>query len=150
MSLIVQELANSTTTTWYRKCEVLLEVKELPSCGYQTFYLVEGENSGFEIQQNIQTENTLENEWLKLELHQGRLLLTDKRNQQQYPNILRLIDGGDEGDNYNYSPPEDDWLISSDGHLQQFNCKSIVNGFIYSKLANSSTTECNCSPNQTG
>lgn len=132
MSLIVQELANSTTTTWYRKCEVLLEVKELPSCGYQTFYLVEGENSGFEIQQNIQTENTLENEWLKLELHQGRLLLTDKRNQQQYPNILRLIDGGDEGDNYNYSPPEDDWLISSDGHLQQFKCvrASLMDSFI--------------------
>ncbi|MEX6368400.1 hypothetical protein AB6F62_09890 [Providencia huaxiensis] len=37
------------------------------------------------------------NGW-KLELHQGRLLLTDKRNQQQYPNILRLIDGGDEGE----------------------------------------------------
>lgn len=122
MSLIVQELANSTTTTWYRKCEILLEAKDLPSCGYQTFYLVEGESAGFELKTDTQVENTLENEWLKLEVNQGQLTLIDKRNQQQYPNILRLIDSGDAGDNYNYSPPENDWLINSDGHLQQCDC----------------------------
>ncbi|NHX33130.1 alpha-mannosidase, partial [Escherichia coli] len=122
MSLIVQELANSKTTTWYRKCEILLEAKDLPSCGYRTFYLLEGETAGFDTPTYIQAENILENEWLKLEIHQGQLTLTDKRSQQHYPNILRLIDGGDAGDNYNYSPPENDWLISSDGHLEQFDC----------------------------
>lgn len=74
MSLIVQELANSTTTTWYRKCEILLEAKDLPSCGYRTFYLLEGENAGFDTPTHIQAENILENEWLKLEIHQGQLL----------------------------------------------------------------------------
>lgn len=122
MSLIVQELANSTTTTWYRKCEVLLEVTDLPSCGYRTLYLQEGQAAGFEFEPQIQEQNALENEWLRLEINQGELTLIDKRNQQRYPHVLRLVDGGDSGDNYNYSPPEEDWLISSDGHLQNFEC----------------------------
>ncbi|HBO21335.1 MAG TPA: alpha-mannosidase [Providencia sp.] len=132
MSLIVQELANSTTTTWYRKCDVLLEATDLPSCGYRTFYLHEGEPANFELPLQIKNENTLENQWLKIEINDGQLRLIDKRNQQHYSNILRLVDGGDAGDNYNYSPPVDDWLVSSDGHLQQFECirAPLIDAFI--------------------
>ncbi|UNK60758.1 glycoside hydrolase family 38 C-terminal domain-containing protein [Buttiauxella ferragutiae] len=116
MSTIVQELSNSTETTWYRKCCLLLEVANIPACGYQTLYLQEGINAGFE--QQAKSINKLENAWLRLEVdEQGILTLTDKRSQQSYHNILQLVDGGDAGDNYNYSPPFDDWLINSNGFL---------------------------------
>lgn len=116
MSIIVQELSNSTETTWYRKCCLLLEVANIPACGYQTLYLQEGINAGFE--QQAKSINKLENAWLRLEVdEQGILTLTDKRSQQSYHNILQLVDGGDAGDNYNYSPPFDDWLINSNGFL---------------------------------
>lgn len=116
MSIIVQELSNSTETTWYRKCKLLLEVSEIPACGYQTLYLQEGVSAGFIPQAAAVVK--LENEWLRLEAdEQGVLTLTDKRSQQTYHNILQLVDGGDAGDNYNYSPPFDDWLISSNDFM---------------------------------
>lgn len=116
MSIIVQELSNSTETTWYRKCCLLLEVANIPACGYQTLYLQEGINAGFE--QQAKSINKLENAWLRLEVDElGILTLTDKHSQQSYHNILQLVDGGDTGDNYNYSPPFDDWLINSNGFL---------------------------------
>ncbi|SMG24296.1 glycoside hydrolase family 38 C-terminal domain-containing protein [Cedecea sp. NFIX57] len=117
MSLVVQELSNSTTTTWYRKCHILLEARALPACGYKTFYLQEGEAAGFEIP--ARQSDCLENAWLRLEHKAGELTLTDKRTGEVYPHILRLVDGEDAGDNYNYSPPTVDWKISSEGCLQQ-------------------------------
>lgn len=117
MSQVVQELANSTTTTWYRKCHILLEAKALPACGYQTFYLQEGEAAGFEIPAS--EGDCLENAWLRLEHTAGELTLTDKRTGEVYPHILRLVDGEDAGDNYNYSPPAADWKIDGEGCLQQ-------------------------------
>ncbi|MEW7313525.1 glycoside hydrolase family 38 C-terminal domain-containing protein [Buttiauxella gaviniae] len=116
MSIIVQELSNSTETTWYRKCKLLLEVRDIPACGYQTLYLQEGVSAGFNSETELAVK--LENEWLRLETDErGVLTLTDKRNQQIYHNILQLVDGGDAGDNYNYSPPFDDWLVSNEGFL---------------------------------
>ncbi|PLR53585.1 glycoside hydrolase family 38 C-terminal domain-containing protein [Chimaeribacter arupi] len=115
MSLIVQELSNSTTATWYRKCDILLEVKALPPCGYQTLMLQEGRAAGFDT--TPAAVEGLENRWLRLVVEHGQLTLEDKRSGQRYPGVLRLVDGGDAGDNYNYSPPPEDWKISSDGCL---------------------------------
>lgn len=115
MSLVVQELSNSTSPTWYRKCQILLAARDLPACGYQTFYLQEGESAGFALPEP-QIE-ALENSWLRLEINGGVLTLIDKRSGEVYPHILRLVDGEDAGDNYNYSPPEEDWKITGDGCL---------------------------------
>ncbi|MRT55689.1 alpha-mannosidase [Enterobacteriaceae bacterium RIT693] len=115
MSLVVQELSNSTRTIWYRKCHILLAARDLPACGYQTFYLQEGKSPGF-VPPEAQIER-LENEWLRLDVNAGTLTLIDKRSGEVYPHILRLVDGEDAGDNYNYSPPEVDWKISNNGCL---------------------------------
>lgn len=117
MSIIVQELANSTSTTWYRKCEIVLAAQALPACGYRTLYLQEGEPAGFD--HAGEPLRALENPWLRLEIDGDQLTLIDKRSQQRYPQVLRLVDGGDAGDNYNYSPPEEDWRVTSDGGLQE-------------------------------
>ncbi|MCS2147068.1 glycoside hydrolase family 38 N-terminal domain-containing protein [Scandinavium manionii] len=115
MSVIVQELSNSTTTVWYRKCTLLLEAKALPACGYQTLYLQEDCAAGF-----VATSgeiSALENAWLRLTLDEGQISLLDKRSGKRWEHILQLVDGGDAGDNYNYSPPEEDWRVTSDGAL---------------------------------
>ena len=115
MSVIVQELSNSTESIFYRRCDLLLEVSSLPACGYSTLYLQEGRASGFAA---VQKElNSLENPWLRLTLEEGQLTLLDKRSGKSWPNVIRLVDGGDAGDTYNYSPPEEDWRVSSDAAL---------------------------------
>lgn len=57
----------------------------------------------------------IENEFFQLEAsaRDGTLTLWDKRTGRRYPGLNRFVDGGDCGDEYNYSPPEHDWIISS-------------------------------------
>ncbi|CAM3718810.1 glycoside hydrolase family 38 C-terminal domain-containing protein [Rahnella victoriana] len=116
MSTVVQELSNSTETTWFRKCELQVEVRNVPACGYTTLWFKPGEVS----QHPAHTVNArqLENHFLHLRADaHGVLTLTDKRSGQHYHSLLQLVDGGDAGDNYNYSPPVEDWKITGDGHL---------------------------------
>lgn len=116
MSTVVQELSNSTEITWFRKCELQVEVKNVPACGYTTLWFKPGEVS----RHLAHTVNThqLENHFLHLRADaHGVLTLTDKRSGQHYHPLLQLVDGGDAGDNYNYSPPEEDWKITGEGHL---------------------------------
>lgn len=116
MSVIVQELSNSLTPVFYRKCQLLIDVKHIPACGYTTLVLQEGQEAGFErVEEKIAA---LENLWLRLTVEQGKIVLFDKRNQQTYADVLRLVDGGDAGDTYNYSPPADDWRVDGEGALK--------------------------------
>lgn len=115
MSVIVQELSNSPDPVFYRKCEILLETTALPACGYTTLYLQEECLPGFVTPSS--TENVLENSWLRLTLEGERVVLVDKRSGKCWDNLIQLVDGGDAGDTYNYSPPEDDWRVTGAGAL---------------------------------
>ncbi|MGF1760855.1 alpha-mannosidase [Photobacterium sagamiensis] len=120
MSTIVQELSNDTEPTWYHKLTLLLEVPKVPSAGYLTLYLQEGVVSDNATVSRVESR-VIANDWLELTLQtDGRLSLLDKRNQTSYDNIMQLVDGGDDGDNYNYSPLRDDWLIQAAEHLTEW------------------------------
>jgi len=110
MSVIVQELSNSTEPVFYRKCDILLEVSALPASGYTTLYLQEEGSPGFTA--SFATLPVLENQWLRLTLEGEQVVLLDKRSGKQWNNLIQLVDGGDAGDTYNYSPPADDWRVS--------------------------------------
>ncbi len=56
----------------------------------------------------------IENDHLVVEAApDGTLTLTDKRTGTGYAGLNRFMDGGDRGDEYNYSKPEVDLLVSS-------------------------------------
>ena len=58
--------------------------------------------------------NSIENEWFRVEASKdGTLLVLDKRTGAPYAGLNRFIDGGDRGDEYNYSPPEADRLLAA-------------------------------------
>lgn len=115
MSVIVQELSNSPDPVFYRRCDILLEVASLPACGYTTLYLQDECAPGFAVPSS--TEEALENPWLRLTLEGEQVVLVDKRSGKRWENLIQLVDGGDAGDTYNYSPPEDDWRVTGAGAL---------------------------------
>lgn len=117
MSVIVQELSNSPYPVFYRKCQILLEVSAIPASGYSTLYLQEGVPSCFARSSSL--THALENQWLRLTLEGDQVVLVDKRSGKRWDNLILLVDGGDAGDTYNYSPPEDDWRVTSEGSLQK-------------------------------
>lgn len=84
----------------------------VPGCGFRTFWLCA---SAEQSMHSGSPEAVLENEYLRLELDKqsGTFTLSDKRTGSHFTGLNEFLDGGDAGDEYNYSPPEDDLLVSS-------------------------------------
>lgn len=60
--------------------------------------------------------NRIENEYYVIEVQtNGALTITDKDSGRVYHDQMVFEDNGDDGDSYNYSPPERDLLVSSLG-----------------------------------
>lgn len=63
---------------------------------------------------NMNTKNQIENSHYLIEFKDGQIHLFDKVNQTNYPNIISIIDDGDEGDSYDYSEPLDNKEITAE------------------------------------
>lgn len=57
--------------------------------------------------------HTIENEFYQVTVspQDGTLTLLEKNSGRTFTGLNRLVDGGDAGDEYNYSPPENDLLL---------------------------------------
>lgn len=83
---------------------------DIPSMGYCLYRVIEG----------VPTDNLLEkvemieNEMYQLELKDGQFNLYSKQLDKWSRDFLRVEDGGDEGDTYDYSPAYNDWVLDLD------------------------------------
>ena len=94
---------------------LLVDAGEIPALGYKTLYVRHNlKQSHFQLQ--AETSRNIENDQLQVTLEQdGTLSLLDKTTGQSMSGLLEFVDGGDDGDNYDFSPPHEDWLISTAG-----------------------------------
>lgn len=87
-----------------------IDVKDVPAMGYVQYSLVVGENSHKE----MTDRDTLENKYYDIKIESdGSLTILDKENQYLYKNQAILVENGDDGDSFNYSPPRKDLEIYS-------------------------------------
>lgn len=85
---------------------------ELPAMGCRTFLIRESDAPLAAAPP--QPADALENEWLRVTVAaNGTLAMLDKATGQRYENLLLLEDGGDDGDEYDYSPAPEDWVLTS-------------------------------------
>ncbi len=69
------------------------------------------------------TTDTLENEHLACRLEEGGRFRVDHFDTRTgYTGLNRLVDGGDAGDEYNFSPPVGDALIVEPAHVSSARC----------------------------
>ncbi|MDD5014894.1 MAG: glycoside hydrolase family 38 C-terminal domain-containing protein [Atribacterota bacterium] len=92
----------------------------IPALGYKTIYLRAAPGKYTENQTDIPSdkvivkENMLENRYLQVEIKEnGSLDVFDKMNKCWYKNLNMMVDGADAGDEYNYSFPENDLIITN-------------------------------------
>jgi len=87
---------------------------DLPPMGYQK-YAVELLNSPVIPTTSLLTaQNVMENAFLRVEVGlNGTLNVTDKKTGKVFNNLLYFEDGGDFGDEYTYSKPHNDEIITS-------------------------------------
>ena len=89
--------------------DIVAYVDAVPGFGWRTFEAVDG--PGPETAMRA-TEHTLENEHLRVEVdpHTGTYTVTTVEGLVA-TGLGRLVEGGDGGDTYNYSPPTEDLII---------------------------------------
>lgn len=90
----------------------------VPAMGFTTLHIKANDKGTQKIP--AQKENCLENEFYRIDVNaNGTLNIFDKESQHHYEQALRIEDGSDDGDEYDYSPSRKEWLLYSD----EFNAK---------------------------
>ena len=87
---------------------------DLPACGYTSLDLEVGGMPAAAPGPVRADGRSLENEWLRVTVaDDGTASVVDKRSGKSYARCGELLDVGDVGDEYNYSPPRQDREVTS-------------------------------------
>lgn len=103
------------------RAKLLVDLSEVPSMGYTQIVFDFTEEAQSEHTHNKRTNSAqIENEHYTILLQDnGALTITDKASGRVYADQMVFEDNGDDGDSYNYSPPELDLIVSSLGSSVQ-------------------------------
>ena len=84
----------------------------IPAMGYRTYFLKESQGENGSTAEGTLTD-VIENRYYKIKvLKNGTLCITDKERGNTYSEVLLLEDGSDDGDGYDYSPLEEDFVVT--------------------------------------
>lgn len=124
LSELVQDLAEAlkpgqTGDPMLFRHRLLVDAGELPPLGYVTLYVGEGDVP--EVVSGVVPERTesgrlIENDRLSVQLaDDNTITILQKASGLEFSGLLEFVDGGDDGDNYDFSPPREDWVLSTRG-----------------------------------
>lgn len=86
----------------------------VPAMGYRTYFVQATEQPPALLSVDTTPSDCLENEFYRIEIAEnGSLTVTDKVQGTTYKQVLLIEDGSDDGDGYDYSPLEDDLVLTS-------------------------------------
>ena len=89
---------------------IAIKTSDVPAFGYVQYTLDTKGNSA----KNLEKKNTLENKFYAINVEEdGSLTITDKENNVTYKTKGVLVENGDYGDSFNYSPPRKDLEVFS-------------------------------------
>lgn len=89
-------------------------IKDIAGFGYQQFYLKPQKNLPLSYLETINSEEITNQYYsVSFESEDHTFTVHDNQSGKTYYHQFNLIDNGDDGDSYNYSPPKNDWPISS-------------------------------------
>ncbi|PHX04052.1 mannosylglycerate hydrolase [Vibrio splendidus] len=87
--------------------------RSVPAMGFSTLHIQGNEKGAVKVAE--QKDYLLENEYYRINVNDnGTLTIFDKETEQVFDQVLRLEDGSDDGDEYDYSPSRQEWLLYSD------------------------------------
>lgn len=86
----------------------------VPAMGFTTLH-IQPNQTGKAVGPKVGPQNEVENEFYQIKVNaNGTLDILDKESGHLYQNALRIEDGSDDGDEYDYSPSRQEWLLFSD------------------------------------
>ncbi|WP_127959234.1 mannosylglycerate hydrolase [Serratia microhaemolytica] len=88
-------------------------LQHLPAMGYSTLH-IHANQPGLLSPPAAQSPDLLENQYYRIVINNnGTLDIEDKLTGCHYQQVLQLEDGSDDGDEYDYSPARQEWLLYS-------------------------------------
>ena len=104
-----------------------IELKDvIPSMGYKTYLIKEAE--GVINSEEGKKTDKIENKYFNITVNEnGSLNILHKDTNTLYENVLLIEDGADDGDEYDFSPLEDDFIIKSDLVKCNYSIKTYAN-----------------------
>lgn len=111
--LIDRQIVHYGNYDTFVKYTIALE-DTIPAMGYKT-YLVKELQGDMKKCDSVNTDSkVMENDFYKICIKEnGSLFIEDKKNGIDYKDVLIVEDGSDDGDEYDYSPLENDYVITS-------------------------------------
>ncbi len=107
---------------------IAIKTRDIPALGYVQYALDLNDNSFVPMGK----KDLLENEFYSITVAKnGSLTILDKENNITYKNQAILVENGDDGDSFNYSPPRNDLEVFSTNSKFQY---EICGNDIYSKV----------------
>ncbi|MGF1682253.1 glycoside hydrolase family 38 C-terminal domain-containing protein [Photobacterium minamisatsumaniensis] len=122
INAIVQDpttLGDERFKSWYRH-RIVASLNALPACGYRSLLIERLEDSdcsddepkAHEPVESIRSQE-IHNDYLSVSVDEaGKVALTNNATGEHWDDLLTLVDGGDDGDNYDFSAPHSDHLIT--------------------------------------
>lgn len=100
-----------------------IQVKHaIPAMGFTTLHIEASAKGSHKLVE--QKDHVLENEFYRINVNDnGTLTIFDKETEMSFDQVLRLEDGSDDGDEYDYSPSRKEWLLYSDEFKAQTTIK---------------------------
>jgi mannosylglycerate hydrolase len=103
--------------------KIVFLARDVPGSGYRSFWI--RNSSAIPVTEELSSTHapcSMENEYFHVQALplDGSLKITHQGTGQVFPGLNRFVDGGDRGDEYNYSPPPNDRLVQK-GRLISIN-----------------------------
>ena len=94
---------------------LLIDAQNIPGLGFKIFKIKKSKYFPAYQTDLRFGDNYLENDFLRIDIaDNGSINLFDKRNQTHFPGLHIFEDSGDAGDEYNYSYPAEDKIVTSE------------------------------------
>ncbi len=104
-------------------------VDTVPAMGYKTYFIKETDGEKATTMANIVN---LENDFYKVDVNSnGSLTILDKASNITYNDVLMIEDGADDGDEYDFSPLKDDFIVTSKDVKANIDIKSFDNKTVF-------------------
>ncbi|RBW47128.1 mannosylglycerate hydrolase [Psychromonas sp. B3M02] len=96
----------------FMEFDIQLKVN-VPAMGFTTLHIKANQQGAVQVAAQAEA-NVLENSFYSITVNNdGTLTIFDKETEQTFEQVLRLEDGSDDGDEYDYSPSRKEWLLYS-------------------------------------
>lgn len=107
--------------------EIVFQADHLPACGFRPYRVIPSDIAEVDLASEV--DCTLENDWLRVFIQDGKICILDKQDGTCYYNCAQLVDGADCGDEYTYSYTEEDREVEPE-ITSVTACRSLNNGLL--------------------